>query len=192
MSPDDKAYAFYLILFLVFIGGSYAFSQRDRMGKAMREGLIWVLIFGGIIIGFGFKDTLISQLFPSSPITDGDSITLRKSNNGHFHALVEVNGQPIDFIVDTGASSLVLSQKDAASVGIDVESLAFTGRAYTANGVTGTASVRLEEVKMGPFRDRNVRASVNEGALFGSLLGMDYLSRFGQITINGDRLTLSR
>lgn len=192
MTGDDRAYMIYLGLFLLFIGGSYMYSQRGKLTQSIQQALIWLLIFSGIIVAYGFKDTLTAQLYPNRAITDGSEMTFRKSRDGHFYALLEVNGVPIDFVVDTGATNLVLTREDAAKVGIDVDDLAFTGRAYTANGVTGSARVRLDQVRLGDIQDFDVRAAVNEGEMFSSLLGMDYLSRYGEIRITGDTLTLER
>lgn len=192
MTGDDRAYLVYLALFLIFIGGSFLLSQRDRIGETLRIALIWGLIFLGVIAAYGMRDTITAQLYPNQGFEAGDNVTFRKSRDGHFYALIEVNGEPIDFVVDTGATAIVLTQRDAETVGINVDELSFSGRAYTANGVTGTARVRLDKVRIGSFEDRNVRASVNEGDMFSSLLGMEYLSRFGRITIEGDTLTLAR
>ena len=62
----------------------------------------------------------------------------------------------------------------------------------TANGPVRTAPVRLEDVALGPFHDRDVRAFVNEGEMSKSLLGMEYLNRFARLEINGGRLILER
>ena len=99
---------------------------------------------------------------------------------------------PVRFLVDTGASELVLSLADAARVGIDPASSAFVGRARTANGMVATAPVRLGRVEFGGFSDSGVPASVGGGELDVSLLGMSYLDRFASIEIEGDRMTLRR
>lgn len=192
MNGEDTGYLIYLALFLVFIGGSFLYSQRDRLGQSAQQAAIWALIFLGAIVAYGFKDTITGQLYPSTALQDGTEITFRKASNGHFHAGLTVNGQFVDFIVDTGATALVLNMRDAARVGINTEDLAFTGTARTANGITRTARVRLDEVRIGSIVDEGVVASVNEGQLDSSLLGMEYLSRFGEIRIAGDTLTLQR
>jgi aspartyl protease family protein len=71
-----------------------------------------------------------------------------------------------------------------------MDSLAFLGRASTANGTVKTATTVLDEVVLGDRVDHDVRASVNGGEMFGSLLGMSYLNQFSEISIRGDRLIL--
>ena len=96
------------------------------------------------------------------------------------------------FLVDTGASGIVLSRRDAEKVGLDPGGLAYLGTAQTANGRVATAGVRLGLVRLGTFTDTGVPASVTEGGLDTSLLGMSYLDRFANIAISGDVMTLTR
>ena len=81
-------------------------------------------------------------------------------------------------------------ENDAAKAGLDVGNLAFWGTAMTANGPVEIAPVVLD--RLGPFSDRDVRASVNGGEMEQSLLGMSYLGLFDSVQIRNDRLILSR
>ena len=193
MSGDDKAYLFYMVLLLVFIGGSFIYSRRENISQTMQQALIWVLIFVGVIIAYGFQDTLKSQIFPSAVIQNGaGSVMLTRAKDGHFYAVLEINGKDIEFVIDTGASAIVLSKDDAMHVGIDADNLNYLGRAETANGTVQTAFVNLGVVRLGDITDYDLPASVNGGKLFGSLLGMDYLNLFSEFKINGKTLTLTR
>jgi aspartyl protease family protein len=120
----------------------------------------------------------------------GDEIVLRRARDGHFHAEVGVNGHPVRFIVDTGATEIVLSRDDAAAAGIDTGALLYIGRARTANGIVRTAPVRLESLALGGRVDTGIRATVSEGDMGVSLLGMTYLERFSRIEIAGGEMRL--
>ena len=96
------------------------------------------------------------------------------------------------FVLDTGATSLVLTQEDARTAGLDPEELQYYNRAMTANGEVRTAPVRLDAITLGSVTDANVAAVVNEGEMSNSLMGMTYLQRWGRIEIANDTLTLSR
>jgi len=190
-NPDDVARLFYLLLLLMALLGFFAAGGRQRLGATLQQLLIWVLIFAMVIIAYGFRDTLRGALFPGAAVQlDDRAIALRRSADGHFHANVEVNGTQLRFIVDTGATDMVLSRRDASAAGIDVDALAFTGRAITANGAVATARVGLASVALGGFEAANVPASVTAGALDFSLLGMSFLDRFARVEIAGDRMTL--
>ena len=125
-------------------------------------------------------------------VVAGDRIEVPRAPDGHYYLTVEIEGVPVRFVVDTGASQIVLSQSDAERIGLDTKSLAYLGRAYTANGEVRTAPVRLESLVVGPVRHENLRAVVNQGEMGQSLLGMEYLQRFSSIEITGGRLVLTR
>jgi len=193
LDPDSVARVVYLGLLLVFVGGFFLVGRRHRFGRSMRDLAIWVLIFAMVVIAYGFRDVLRDELLPAAMVSRPDgAIELRRASDGHFHLEALVNGVPVTFLVDTGASDLVLSLADAARVGIAPGDLAFVGRARTANGVVATAPVRLGRVEFAGFSDSSVPASVGGGALDVSLLGMSYLDRFATIEITGDRMTLRR
>ncbi len=156
------------------------------------QAAVWALIFAGVLIAYGFKDTLQQQFAPASAVQSSDGFEVVRANDGHFYLTLEVNGRNITFFVDTGATDIVLSQDDAEKIGIDLDALAFLGRANTANGVVETASTVLDRIVLGDIVDERVRASVNGGEMRGSLLGMSYLSKFSEISMRGDRLILRR
>ncbi len=193
MSGNDKAYLFYLIILLVGVGGGFFYSRRASFGKTLQQALIWVLIFVGVIIAYGFQDVLKAQIFPSSVVQNGTgSVMLSRANDGHFYATLEINGHDIEFVIDTGASTIVLTRTDAQRIGINTDNLNYLGQAETANGTVSTAFVKLGIVRMGDITDYDLPASVNGGEMFGSLLGMDYLNLFSEFKINGKTLTLTR
>jgi aspartyl protease family protein len=105
---------------------------------------------------------------------------------------LDINDVPVKFVVDTGASDMVLTLKDAERVGLNRADLQFFGRAMTANGEVRIAPVRLDKVSVGGLSDMRVSASVNEGEMTQSLLGMSYLQRWDRIEIVGDELILTR
>ncbi|MEJ6707820.1 MAG: TIGR02281 family clan AA aspartic protease [Amylibacter sp.] len=192
MSGDEKAYFFYMLILLVFLGAGFLYGNREKLSTTLMQVAVWVLIFAGVLIAYGFKDTLQQQFLPSRAVEIADGFEVVRGNDGHFHLTLEVNSKDIQFFVDTGASEIVLSQADAETIGIDLDSLAYLGRANTANGTVATASTVLDQVVLGDIIDRDVRASVNGGEMFGSLLGMSYLSKFSEISMRGDRLILRR
>lgn len=189
-SPDEIGRLVYLLLLLLGIGGAFLFGRNLR-GKAIRDLLIWGLIFTMVVIAYGFRDVLNRELWPGrAMVIDSGSIALRRGAGGHFRATVKVNGTPVRFLVDTGATGIVLSQRDATAAGIDVSGLSFDARANTANGMVAIAPVRLDSLRFADIEVRDVPAQVNGGVLDTSLLGMSFLDRFESIEIRGDTLHL--
>jgi aspartyl protease family protein len=109
---------------------------------------------------------------------------------GHYVVDAMVNGAPITFLVDTGASSIVLTMADAEHLGFRPESLRFTQRFVTANGEVRGAPVVLREIRIGQFSLYDVPASVNEAPLSVSLLGMSFLRRLNGYGVEDGRLVL--
>ncbi|HSF96607.1 MAG TPA: TIGR02281 family clan AA aspartic protease [Thermohalobaculum sp.] len=191
--PDSQARFFYLALLGMVIASGLFGMYRHRLGAAMQHAAIWVLIFLGATLAVGFWEPLLSQLLPERAVQTGSGgIALRRASDGHFHADVAVNGTPVRFLVDTGASSVVLSRDDAARAGIDVEKLEFLIEVRTANGTARAARVRLDSIALGGLEERGMTVLVNGGDSARSLLGMDYLDRFRSIRIEDDRLILER
>lgn len=192
MTGDAIASILYLsLLGLAILGYSIA-ANRESLGETMRHLALWGLIFLGAVAVAGLWPQIRDTVAPRQSLTATGSLTVPQSGDGHYRVTLDINETPVRFVVDTGASDLVLSQQDARSVGIDPDTLAYLGTAYTANGTVPLARVVLDTVSLGPEVERNVAASVNGGEMFGSLLGMSYLSRFGRIAIEGGVLTLTR
>ncbi|MEL7107056.1 MAG: TIGR02281 family clan AA aspartic protease [Pseudomonadota bacterium] len=193
MDQSDIPRLVYLIVLCLAVAGWFIAENRQSLGKTARQALVWGLIFLGVIAGFGLWEDIRRDIAPRQAIMgDGARIEVPRAGDGHYHLVVGVNGTPVEFLVDTGASSVVLSDRDARRVGIDVENLAFTGFANTANGVVRTAQVRVDDVSLGGVSLRNFPVSVNGGQMGFSLLGMDYLETFERIEISGGQLVLER
>jgi aspartyl protease family protein len=193
MEPDSLARLIYLVLLGGVVAAWFLVSNRRDMGRIAQQAAIWVFIFVGAILVVGLWEDLRRTASGNRfSVTEDGQMVVQRGRDGHFHLTARINGAPVDLLVDTGASDLVLTRRDAARAGIDPGSLSFLGIAETANGRVRTAYVRLDEMQVGPFRDTRVRAAVNDGDMPHSLMGMSYLGRFGRIEIAGDRMTLSR
>ncbi|WP_111734171.1 retropepsin-like aspartic protease family protein [Roseovarius amoyensis] len=193
MSEFDTA----RLLYLVLLGGAvvlWFFAQnRKSLGHITQQALVWGLIFVGVIAAVGLWGDIRQTVRPGQAVlAEAGRIEVPRAPDGHYYLTAEVNGTPVEFVIDTGASQIVLSERDARRAGIDTEGLVYIGRAITANGEVRTAPVRLDRLAIGPFSDERVRAVVNEGELDRSLLGMDYLQRFSSVEISGNRLVLTR
>lgn len=195
MAGDDIA----RIMYLTILGGALLayvlLAKRADIGQTLRHLMLWGLIFIGVAAGYGlWEDTFAPR---TQAVVSGDGqIAIPRARDGHYYLTLEVNGTPVRFVVDTGATDLVLSQRDAAGAGLDPDALAYLGQARTANGVVAIARVTLDQVVLaeGDLRieDRRVPAFVNQGELDTSLLGMGYLERFARIEIADGRLILTR
>ncbi|MEM9126047.1 MAG: TIGR02281 family clan AA aspartic protease [Pseudomonadota bacterium] len=185
------------LTYLVLLGAAllmwFFTHNRESLGKTVQQVMAWVFIFIGVVALVGLWDDIRSTVGTTPQMAvSGNTVEVPRAPDGHYYLPMQVNGEPIIFLVDTGASQIVLSARDAERVGIDLEQLNYLGRASTANGVVRTAPVQLDTLALGPIRDNGVSAWINEGELDKSLLGMDYLHRFSNIQFADGRLILSR
>jgi aspartyl protease family protein len=184
---------FYLILLGAAILGWFLVQNRHQLGRVVQQAVIWGFIFIGAVAAVGLWDDMRRSVGPprAAMLEDG-RIAVPRARDGHYYLTLRVNGEPVRFVVDTGATDIVLTRADAAAIGIDTERLAYFGQASTANGTVRTARVRLDSIAIEGHEDRRVSAWVNQGEMDTSLLGMGYLQRFERIEIAGDTLYLLR
>ncbi|MEO0866036.1 MAG: TIGR02281 family clan AA aspartic protease [Pseudomonadota bacterium] len=193
MDTNDIMRLVYLGIILVVLGGGLFLTQRRRIGQTLQMVAIWVLIFVGAIAGVGLWNDIRGDLFPrQARFEAGDAVVVPRARDGHYYLTLDINGAPVPFVIDTGATDIVLTQAAAEAAGLDPDNLNYLGRAFTANGEVRTAPVRLDTITIGPYEDRNVFAVVNGGEMDQSLLGMGYLQRWGRLAIEGGELTLTR
>lgn len=193
MNTDDTMRLIYLVLLGSVIGGYFFVSNRNRLGQMARHALLWGLIFLGVIAAVGLWGDIRNDVAPrQSALQDGSGITVPRAPDGHYYLTLRADGTAIRFVVDTGATDIVLSQQDARRAGIDLQDLVYSGVAGTANGTVRTAQARIGQLQLGPITDRDVRVSVNQGEMSHSLLGMAYLQRFGRLEISNGTLVLER
>lgn len=192
MNGDNIMQLVYLGLLGTAIAGSYLVANRNNLGKVTQHAAIWLLIFVGVIGALGLWEDIQRDVTNRQAFISDTMVEVPRSPDGHYYLTLEINDVPVRFVIDTGASQMVLSRSDAERVGIDPETLGFFGSASTANGVVRTAPVILDRVSLGQIIDRQMPAVVNGGEMRNSLLGMTYLGQFDRIEITGDELLLTR
>lgn len=183
----------YLMLLLVALGGYFLLELRRRPGRTLQQAAIWGLIFLGTLAAVGLWSDIRRQVgVPQQVVMENGRIEVAQAPNGHYYLTAQVNGKPVRFVVDTGASQIVLTRKAAERAGIKTANLAYIGQASTANGIVATAPIRLRSFDLGPIHDSDLRAVVNRGQMDISLLGMTYLTRFAKVEFSRGTLILER
>lgn len=192
MDNDEVARLAYLILLALAVGGWFIVEQRQNLGRMVKQAAVWGMIFIGAVAAVGLWSDIRDDVLPRQAVVGTGIIEVPRRFDGHYYLTLQLNSVDVEFIVDTGATDVVLTMQDARRVGLDPDNLAFSGQANTANGIVRTAFTRVDEVRLGDIIDRNLSISVNGGKMDGSLLGMSYLRRFESIEIRGDKLLLTR
>ncbi len=178
-------------------------AKRKMIGWALRHMMIWVGVavallvaigYGGDKLGMGDRKgtgTVAAPAGRPAPQKAASrSMAIRAGQGGQFLVDADVDGVPVRFVVDTGATRVVLSPEDAKRVGLHVRDRHFTQSARTAGGIVRVAPVTLRELRIDHLTVRDVEASVNEQPIGISLLGMTFLSRLDGYRVEGDKLIL--
>jgi aspartyl protease family protein len=190
----------YLGIILAALTGGLAARLQAKPGTVLAQIGTWGVIFAALILIYSYRDQFGSlgdrftaELVPARGEQTGpDSIAFSVEADGHYHVYGAVNGTNIRFLVDSGASDIVLSPEDARMLGIQPEQLSYTLMAQTANGTVRGAPLRIKTLKVGPIEMHDVPATVNEAEMPVSLLGMEFLRRLKSWGVQNGRLTFQQ
>ena len=194
------------IVLLIFIGGGTLMAYRGQGTKAIKDVAIWLAVLLALVTLYSFRfefeavaRRVAGELMPGFAASsyqnqNGEMVVkIPRSSNGHYLARVRINGAPVEMLVDTGASSVVLTQADAQRAGVDTSRLSYSIPVSTANGNTMVAMIRLRAVSIGDIGESNIQAHISApGALSQSLLGMSFLNRLRSYEVANGLLILRR
>ncbi len=185
----------YGVLLILVVSSAVAFGKT---GRNLAYLAAWAAIFLAVLVGYSYrhqladvKDRVLAELIPDKGMRAGDA-TMRYplSADGHFYIRALLDGTPVRFLVDTGATHIVLSPSDAERVGYDLDELAFDRYYETANGRVRGSRITIADFRIGGKRMADVAASVNGAPMRNSLLGMAFFERLEGYGVQDGMLTL--
>ena len=197
-SEDSYIEAVQLISILALVSSGFVFFHKVTIGIVIRNIAAWSAISASVLLAYTYRfelyviyNQVAGELIPSKAVVIKDKIiAITKSSDGHFYAFGKANGVSLKFLVDTGATNIVLSPKDAKRIGVQFESLRFVEKYLTANGISYGAPYRLESMEIGNFVATDIKISINQADMDTSLLGMSLLKYFNSIEIRKQKLIL--
>lgn len=196
----------YLLLLLILIlslggwrkifGGPSSQTVRNLalwLGLATGLGLVYTLLYPND----DFGAPLVADISRSTHSVDRSTLPkgpgearIHANRDGHYRVVARVNGIPVNFIVDTGATAVVLGPSDARRIGIDPTRLTYAGRTMTANGEIRTARARLDTMVIGDLALTDVEAIITPSEMGMSLLGLSFLNRLRSFSFADGTLVL--
>jgi len=196
--PDARMSILYKVGWIALIGASVTTYARANPKGALRNIAIWAAIFLGLVGLYAFKNDaayigqrVMGALSPTQGVAHDDgTLSFDAGPDGHFRVQAMVNGNRVTFMVDTGATDVVLTPGDARRIGIDPATLVFDQFAETANGTVSGAAIRLDSLVIGSIEMNRLPATVNGAAMSESLLGMEFLNRLHGWRVENGVLTL--
>ncbi len=191
---DQALNLIYLFIVLLMVVSAFM-VRRTRLGTTLKMALAWVLIFGALFTIFALRDdfrALGNRIWAAVTGTDmqevqGGELRIAMSDDGHFWANGEINGRPVRFLIDSGATVTTIGPDTAREAGIGPSG----GRTMvdTANGIAQVDRGRAELLTIGPIERRDFGLFIaREDAT--NVIGMNFLSTLSRWSVEGRTLVL--
>ena len=152
----------------------------------IERALFLVTIAGGAALGVFWP---LSKEAPSDAASTAHEVTLERNSDKHFYANATVNGKPVRFLVDTGASEIALTEADAKRAGIAIDPSKYELVGQGASGIVRGQYIEIQKIEVGGISDETTKAVVVQGANI-SLLGQPFLENVDEIVIRKGEMTL--
>jgi aspartyl protease family protein len=194
MVNDLQYGSLYLLAAFLLLAGALI-GRRSALARGITSILAFLVIFGAGFIVFTFRDDLhyVAQRLESEatgrPVElAGDVIRVPMAVDGHFWLEARVNGVPVKFLVDSGATMTTIGRKTAALAGVPVGNTR-NQLVRTGNGLIRVATARADQLTVGDIERRQVRMFVADGDEL-NVLGMNYLTSLKRWSVEGRWLIL--
>lgn len=186
------------VALVVSIAGLFFAVFREKLSQALEATMFWAVVGLLLMVGYSYRfelreaaDRVMAELMPGHVARHGRDVEIVRGRAGDFAIGAHINGTLIPMVLDTGATSVVLTQEAARAAGLPIEVLNYSVNIDTANGRTKAAPVTLDRLAVGSLIERGVPALVvQHGQLKNNLLGMSFLNRLQSWEVRGDRLRL--
>lgn len=193
MTNDWMLGSLYLLMAMMLVAGSLI-ARRERFARLATMAVAWVAIFGAGFILFSFRDDLgyVAQRLKAeatgAPLVAGQEVRIPMAIDGHFWVEGSLNGVPVKFLVDSGATMTTIGRDTAAAAGVIVsESRDQVVR--TGNGMLRVSSGRADSLSVGPIARSDVGLHIADNEDL-NVLGMNYLSTLERWGVEGRWLIL--
>ena len=196
MNSGDQAVHFIYLLGVLVLVGSGLVVRRIPIAQGLKMFVGWVLIFGVAYVVFTLKDeflalgqrVLVEARGGVEQVAPGE-IRIRQAPDGHFWVTAEVNGDPVRFLVDSGATTTSISRETADEAGI-VPSTGMRAMVRTANGIVMVDRGRAERFKVGSIERSDVAVHISDAFGDMNVIGMNFLSTLSSWSVEGRTLVL--
>ncbi len=159
----------------------------------------WLLIFAGIFLIFSYRYELEpvwtrvkgELMGDTTPVVTGDEVRIRLGLDNHFNVRANVDGQPLDMLIDSGATFTAMGSETAQRLGIEVDQSAFPRIVQTANGAIRAYPARIDTLDVGTIRRENLTVFVAPEFGDFAVLGMNFLSSLSGWRVENNEMILT-
>jgi aspartyl protease family protein len=199
MNSEDGPYLVWGILALALVGSSLL-ARRLPLAQTLRMVLAWVAIIAGLFVIFSFRPEIkaVWQRVTSdlagtaNQSSTGKAVKITRSDDGHFNVRAEVNGVPVDFLIDSGATWTSLSAKTATAARVIVDESGFPVALDTANGQVTARRGQIDTLSINGLGMKNHMVVVSESFGDTNVLGMNFLDALKSWKVEGSTMTLDQ
>jgi aspartyl protease family protein len=182
----------------VCVAGLFFAIFREKLSQALEATMFWAVVGLLLVVGYSYRfelreaaDRVIAELMPGHVARHGRDVEVVRGHGGDFSIGAHINGAKVPMVLDTGATSVVLTQEAARAAGLPIEVLNYSVNIDTANGRTRAAAVTLDRLAVGSLIERSVPALVvQHNQLRNNLLGMSFLNRLESWEVRGNKLRM--
>lgn len=181
---------------LILVGSALA-ARRVPFARAWRMALAWIAIFGLMFLLFAFRHdfALVGQrlraaIDPEAGVVSGGTLRIPMSDDGHFWVRGLVNGVEQRFLIDSGATTVVLSSAAVREAGIVPDENGFASLVRTANGTVAATRIDIGRLVVGPIARDDIAAVTAPEFGDVNVLGMNFLSTLSGWGVEGRTLLL--
>jgi aspartyl protease family protein len=183
----------YILMAMMLVLGALM-TRREPGMKLLKMALAWVLIFGAGFILFTFRDNFgwVAQRLKAeavgTPVQEGRETRIPMAIDGHFWVNATLNGRPVKFLVDSGATMTTIDRRTAEAAGVEI-SPQRDQYVRTGNGIIRVSSGRADRLEVGGIERSDVALQVADNDDL-NVLGMNYLSSLSRWGVEGRWLVL--
>jgi aspartyl protease family protein len=195
VSGDDTARLIAAGLMIVLVASSL-FGRGLKFGATLRMVLAWCAIFAIAFVAFLFRDEarvvwsrIKAEVGGETAAVSGSVTRITMGEDGHFHVRARVNGQAVDFLIDSGATTTGLTEDAARLAKVEPDS-SIEMPVDTANGTVMVSTARIGLLEVGNIRQTDARAVIGKSFGDTNVLGMSFLSQLKSWKVEGRTLTL--
>lgn len=182
MSMQDGPSLIWGIVCIFLLVSSLA-ARRLPMGQLAKMALAWIAIFLALFVVFSFRfelaavwDRVKSEFAGTAgQSVNGDAIELKRQDDGHYWVQVQINNEPVNFMIDSGATTTAVNTSTAAETGITVDESGFPVIINTANGPVEARRAIASSLQIGPLKLKDHRVLVSQNFGETNVLGMNFL-----------------
>ena len=176
--------------------GSMMLRRAPALGRTLRA--MSTLCLMGILVLVVLQvsrmdprfEMAVPQLGLPEQVVEGNETRVELSRDGHFWLRATVNGEPANFLVDTGATVTAVSPRTAQAAGLQARPGSLPVRMQTANGAIAAEMTSIEELRFGNVAARGIDAIIAPGLGSTNVIGMNLLSRLASWRVEGDTMIL--